>query len=52
MSGKKVKFIDVGEGDCILLQPQGKWSLNGTDIYVDTGNGNKDIAKVSHSKKN
>lgn len=51
MSGKKVKFIDVGEGDCILLQPQGKWSLNSTDIYVDTGNGNKDIAKVSHSKK-
>lgn len=49
MNSKKIRFIDVGQGDCILVQPQGEWSIQGKDIFIDTGNGNVDISMYSNA---
>ena len=51
MNSKRISFIDVGQGDCILIQHKIDSSIPRSDIYVDTGNGKRNISELSKAKQ-
>lgn len=51
MHGKKIKFIDVGQGDCALLQSEREEDGEILYTYIDVGNGSRDVSSLSESDR-
>ena len=50
MCAKNIKFIDVGQGDCTLLQTEREKEGKKLDVYIDVGDGSRDISKFSNAE--
>lgn len=50
MRAKKIKFIDVGQGDCTLLQSVREKDGESLDTYIDAGDGSRDVSDFSDAK--
>ena len=50
MHDKKIKFIDVGQGDCMLLQSESEISGEPLDTFIDAGNGSRDVSEFTQAE--
>ena len=50
MRDKKIKFIDVGQGDCMLLQSESEISGEPLDTFIDAGNGSRDVSRSTEAE--